>query len=70
MAAKTMPTQRGVHGAYPLSAKTRQRLLAQLLADAEAGDPVAAGVLIALSLRAESRPVSATGRVRQAEVTA
>ena len=65
--AEKMQLKGGRHGNYALSAATRRRLLARLLADAEDGDPVAAGVLIALSLRAETRPVSATGRVRRAE---
>ena len=68
--AKVMPTRRGVHGRSALSQNTRKRLLARLLDQAEGGDPVAAGVLIALSLRAETRPVSATGKVRHVEVAA
>jgi len=66
--AKKLPDKRGVHGRYAMSAATRKRLLGQLLDQAESGDPVAAGVLIALSLRHENRQVSATGRVCQVQV--
>ena len=70
MAAKT-PTRRGrPHGNYPLSGRTRQRLLAQLLTAAEAGDHRAAAELVWLSMRAESLPVSATGKVVRAEAAA
>lgn len=44
---------RGQHGRPPLGRATRRRLLTQLLQQAEAGDSIAAGVLVLLSLRAE-----------------
>lgn len=42
--------RRGSHGASPLSAATRKRLLAGLLARAEAGDVPAAEALIRLGI--------------------
>ncbi|WP_198374033.1 hypothetical protein [Neoroseomonas rubea] len=42
--------RRGSHGPSPLSAATRKRLLAGLLARAEAGDNTAAESLVRLSL--------------------
>jgi len=63
MAAKTMPTQRGVHGRSALSQATRRRLLKQLLAAAEGGDHRAAAELVWLGMRAESLP-----KARQVEV--
>lgn len=41
------------HGAYPLSARTRRKLLADMLRRAEAGDNSAAAALVMISLRLE-----------------
>lgn len=60
-AAARMHRRRGQHGAHPLSANTRRRLLSDLLARAESGDIQASAALVLLSLRAEAVP-AVTGR--------
>ena len=55
--ADATPRRRGQHGAHPLSANTRRRLLGDLLARAEAGDVQATAALVLLSLRAEQAVV-------------
>lgn len=52
---------RGQHGAVPLSAATRKRLLAGLLRRAEGGDSAAAEALIRLSMDAERGAGATTG---------
>lgn len=46
--------QRGQHGPLPLSLATRRRMLARLLAKAEAGDVAAAEALVRLSITAKA----------------
>jgi len=53
MSTAPLPRGRGRHGAVPLSAATRRRLLAGMLRRAEAGDAAAAETLIRLSLATE-----------------
>jgi hypothetical protein len=48
-------------GCSPLSVATRQRLLAELLRRAEAGDAAAAAVLVRLSIEARGAPKSGAG---------
>jgi hypothetical protein len=60
MSLATPRRGRGEHGAWPLSAATRRRLLAALLRRAESGDAAAAETLIRLSMDAERGTVVAT----------
>lgn len=61
MGAARMHRKRGQHGAHPLSANTRRRLLSDLLARAEDGDVQASAAVVLLSLRAE-QAAAVTGR--------
>jgi hypothetical protein len=50
---KTAKRKPGEHGALPLSKRTRQRLLVDLLQRAESGDIAAAAELIKLGIETE-----------------
>ncbi len=62
----TTGRRRGRHGPSPLSGATRRRLLAAMLARAEAGDNAAAEALVRLGMLAQQRATNGSVEVEAA----